>query len=90
MEFTSDQYERIVPLFPKLHGKAGLSNLQVSDAILRVAEHGCRWHDLHASEPVIGNGLLDRVFEQLQRKRMVHIWIEALLATIDRHAVPTL
>ena len=81
IELTSDQYE-------KQRGNVGLSNLQVLDAILYVAGHGCRWRGLPAH---FGNrhtpctrmnrwsrkGVLDRVFGQLQRERMVHIRVEA-------------
>ena len=88
MELTSDQYARIAPLFPKPRGNVGLSNLQVLNVILYVTEHGCKWRGLPAH---FGNrytictrmnqwsrkGVLDRVFEQLQRKRMVCIRVEA-------------
>ncbi len=42
MELTEDQYERIAPLLPKQRGNVSLSNLQVLNAILYVAEHGCK------------------------------------------------
>jgi len=89
MELTDDQYERIAPLLPKQRGNVTLSNLQVLNAILYVAEHGCKWRGL----PVrFGNwhtiytrmnrwskkGVLDRVFEQLQRDQIVRIKVEAL------------
>ena len=88
MELTEDQYERIAPLLPKQRGNVSLSNLQVLNAILYVAEHGCKWRGL---PPRFGNwhtiytrmnrwsknGVLDRVFEQLQRDRIVRIKVEA-------------
>ena len=88
MELTSDQYARIALLFPKQRGNVGLSNLQVLNAILYVAEQGCKWRGLPA---YFGNwhtictwmnrwsrkGVLDRVFGQLQRERMVRIRVEA-------------
>lgn len=46
MELTQDQYERIAPLFPRQRGNVSLSNLQVLNAILYVAEHGCKWRGL--------------------------------------------
>ncbi len=89
MELTEGQYERIAPLFPKQRGNVSLSNLQVLNAILHVAEHGCKWRGLPAR---FGNwhtictrmnrwskkGVLDRVFEQLQRDQIVRIGVEAL------------
>ena len=88
MELTEDQYERIAPLLPKQRGNVSLSNLQVLNAILYVAEHGCKWRGLPSR---FGNwhtiytrmnrwskkGVLDRVFEQLQRDRIVRIKVEA-------------
>jgi len=42
-------------------------------------------HDLHAHEPVGENGVLDRVFEQLQLEQIVRIRIEAF--SIDSTSV---
>ena len=89
MELTEDQYERIAPLLPRQRGNVALPNLQVLNAILYVAEHGCKWRGLPAR---FGNwhtiytrmnrwskkGVLDRVFEQLQRDQIVRIKVEAL------------
>ena len=88
VELTESQFERIAPLLPKQRGNVSLSNLQVLNAILHVAEHGCKWRGLPAR---FGNwhtiytrmnrwskkGVLDRVFEQLQRDRMVRVKVEA-------------
>ena len=66
-----------------------MSNLNVLNAILYVAEHGCKWRGLPKR---FGNwhtiytrmnrwsklGVLDRVFEQLQRSQVVRIRIEAV------------
>jgi transposase len=63
--------------------------LQVLNAILYVAEHGCKWRGLPKR---FGNwhtiytrmnrwskaGVLDRVFEQLQQSQVVRIKIEAV------------
>ena len=88
MEITEAQYARIAPYLPVQRGNVSLSNLQVLNAILYVAEHGCKWRGLPAR---FGNwhtiyvrmnrwsksGVLDRVFEQLQRERIVRIKLEA-------------
>ena len=92
MELTEEQYERISPLLPVQRGNVTISNLQVLNAILYVAEHGCKWRGL---PPRFGNwhtiytrmnrwsknGVLDRVFEYLQREQMVRMRIE--LVAID-------
>ncbi len=46
MELTENQYDRIAPLLPRQRGNVGMSNLQVLNAILYVAEHGCKWRGL--------------------------------------------
>jgi transposase len=69
-------------------GNVRLSNLQVLNAILFVAEQGCQWRGLPKR---FGNwhtvyvrmnrwaksGALDRVFEKLQLEQIVRIKIEA-------------
>ena len=40
MELTEDQYERIAPFMPVQRGNVRVSNLQVLNAILYLAEHG--------------------------------------------------
>ena len=89
MELTTAQYERIAPLLPKQRGNVSLSNLRVLNAILYVAEHGCKWRGLPER---FGNwhtiytrmnrwskhGVLDRVFEHLQREQIVRIKVEAM------------
>ncbi len=89
MEITQAQYERIAPSLPVQRGNVSLSNLQVLNAILYVAEHGCKWRGLptrfgnwHTIYTRMNrwskNGVLDRVFEQLQRERIMRIKLEAV------------
>jgi transposase len=89
MEITEAQYLRIEPSLPRQRGNVSLSNLQVLNALLYVAEQGCKWRGLPKR---FGNwhtiytrmnrwskaGVLDRVFEQLQREQIVRIKIEAV------------
>ena len=69
-------------------GNVSLTNLQVLNAILYVAEQGCkwrglpkrfgRWHTIYMRmNRWAKNGVLDRVFEQLQLEQIVRIRIEA-------------
>ena len=89
MKLTDAQYERIAPLLPKQRGNVSLSNLRVLNAILYVAEHGCKWRGLperfgnwHTIYTRMNrwskNGVLDRVFEHLQREQIVRIKVEAM------------
>ena len=89
MEITEEQYQRIAHCLPVQRGNVILSNLQVLNAILYVAEHGCNWRGL---PPRFGNwhtvyvgmnrwaksGVLERVFEFLQRERILKTRIEAV------------
>ena len=89
MKLTEAQYERIAPYLPVQRGNVRISNLQVLNAILYVAEQGCKWRGL---PPRFGpwhtiytrmnrwakTGVLDRVFEQLQRHQFVRLKLEAI------------
>ena len=88
MEITEAQYSRIEPILPRQRGNVSMSNLNVLNAILYVAEQGCKWRGLPRR---FGNwhtiytrmnrwsksGVLDTVFEKLQREQVVRIKIEA-------------
>ena len=66
-----------------------MTNLQVVNAMLYVAEHGCEWRGLPTR---FGNwhtiytrmrrwekaGVLDKMFQELQREQVVRIRIEAV------------
>ena len=89
MEITEHQYLRIADCLPRQRGNVSLSNLQVLNAILYVAEHGCKWRGL---PKYLGNwhtiytrmsrwskaGVLDRVFVHLQREQIIAVKIEAV------------
>ena len=83
------QYERIKDALPVQRGNVRLSNLQVLNAVLYVAEHGCKWRGLpkrfgrwHTIYTRMNrwsrNGVLDRVFEKLQVEQIVRIRLEAV------------
>lgn len=46
MQITREQYEKIADCFPIQRGNVRFDNLQVLNAILYVAEHGCKWRGL--------------------------------------------
>jgi transposase len=88
MEITVEQYKKIKDSLPIQHGNVKLQNLQVLNAILCVAEQGCKWRGLpsrfgnwHSIYTRMNrwakNGVLDRVFEKLQTEQIVLIKIEA-------------
>ena len=78
-------YQRLSPV---QRGNVSLTNLQVLNAILYVAEQGCKWRGLpkrfgrwHTVYTRMNrwakNGVLDRVFEKLQLEQIVRVKIEA-------------
>jgi transposase len=84
MEITEEQYARIKDSLPVQRGNVSLSNLQVLNAILYVAEQGCkwrglpkrfgRWHTIYTRmNRWAKSGVLDRVFEKLQMEQIVRI-----------------
>jgi transposase len=89
VEITEEQYRRIEGCLPRQRGNVSMTNLAVVNAILYVAEHGCKWRGLPKR---FGNwhtiytrmnrwsksGVLDSVFEKLQREQIVRIRIEAV------------
>ena len=89
MKITESQYERIANCLPRQRGNVSLSNLQVVNAILYVAEQGCKWRGLPKS---MGNwhtiytrmnrwskaGVLDRVFTRLQQEQILAVRIECV------------
>src|ERR1700678_2208847 len=88
MEITEEQYGKISDSLPVQRGNVRLTNLQVLNAILYVAEQGCKWRGLprrfgnwHTIYVRMNrwakNGVLDRVFEKLQLEQIVRIRIEA-------------
>ena len=89
MQITQEQYELIADCFPTQRGNVKISNLDVLNAILYVAEHGSKWRGL---PPRFGNwhtiymrmnrwakaGVLDRVFKRLQQQRLIRIKVETV------------
>jgi transposase len=89
MEITSEQLSRIETFLPVQRGNVSLTNLHVVNAILYVAENGCKWRSLPKR---FGNwhtiytrmnrwakaGVLDRLFEEMQHQQLVRIKIEAV------------
>jgi transposase len=96
MKITASQYQQIAPYLPRQRGNVSLNNLQVLNAILYVAEQGCKWRGLPKS---FGNwhtiytrmnrwaksGVLDRVFSELQRQQVIRVRVEAV--SLDTTAV---
>src|SRR6185312_8615335 len=87
MELTESQYQHVADCLPRQRGNVSMTNLQLLNALLYVAEHGCKWRGLPGR---FGNwhtiytrmnrwskaGVLDRVFARLQQEQILAIRIE--------------
>ena len=96
MKITSANFKVIEKLLPKQRGNVSISNLQVLNAILYVAEHGCKWRGLPKK---FGNwhtiytranrwakqGVLDHVFAALQENDIINIQVDHV--SLDSTAV---
>lgn len=89
MQLITEQFDQIARFLPRQRGNVRLGNLQVLNAILHVAANGCKWrclperygpwHTIYTRMMRWSRaGVLDRVFEQLQRQRLMHVRIEAV------------
>ena len=87
MKLTPQQYERIKDLLPRQRGNVKMSNLDFLNAVLYVAESGCKWRRLPKR---FGNwhtvytrmnrwakkGLLGQVLAELQRQGVVRVKVD--------------
>jgi len=89
VEISEEQFRRIDSELPRQRGNVRVTNLQFLNALLYVAEQGCKWRGLpkrfgpwHTIYTRMNrwskNGVLDLVFERLQREQIVRIKIEAV------------
>jgi len=88
-EITEKQYALIRPHLPVQRGNVRISNLTVINAMLFVAENGCKWralpprfgkwHTVYTRMRRLGEaGVLDRLFEALQEHDMIRVSVDCL------------
>ena len=96
MKITSADFKVIEELLPKQRGNVSISNLQVLNAILYVAEHGCKWrglpkkfgnwHTIYTrANRWAKNGVLDHVFAAMQENDIINIQVDHV--SLDSTAV---
>lgn len=96
MQLSHEQYQQIESVLTRQRGNVSLSNLDVLNAVLYVAEHGCKWRGLpkrfgswHTIYTRMNRwakaGVLDRVFAELQRQQIIQVRVEAV--SLDSTAV---
>ena len=87
MKITANEFQKIEHLLPVQRGNVRHDNLKFLNAILYVAEHGCKrrglpadfgnWNSIYKkASRWAKSGVLDRVFAELQKLRIVSIRIE--------------
>lgn len=86
-EITEKQYALIRPDLPVQRGNVRVSNLTVINAILFVAENGCKWRALPSRfgkwhtvctrmRRWADAGVLDRLFDALQEHHMIRVSVD--------------
>ena len=82
MRIAKKQYKKIEPYLPKPRGNFVVDHLTVLNAILYVAENGCKWRALprryghwntvyRRFRRWVENGVLSRVLEVLQKEELI-------------------
>ena len=88
-KLNEDQYNLIKPYLPVQRGNVKISNLDLINAVLYIAENGCKWRALPRE---FGNwhtiytrlkrwaekGVLDRLFVGLQKEKLIKISVTCL------------
>lgn len=86
---TQEQYDLLHPYLPVQRGNVSISNLALINAVLYIAENGCKWRSL---PPEFGNwntiyvrirrwaenGVLDRLFEALQAHNIIRVSVDCI------------
>ena len=89
MEITKEQYDRLKPYLPVQRGNVVIDNLTLINAILYIAENGCKWRGLpkeygkwYSIYKRVNRwaklGVLERVFLGLQKEQIASINVEIL------------
>ena len=89
MIINTTQFEKISPYLPLQRGNVSVDNLTLVNAILYIAENGCKWRALPESygkwytiykrvSRWAKNGVLQRLFLALQKEQIAIINVEIL------------
>ena len=83
---NDDQYNLIKPYLPVQRGNVKIANLTLINAVLYIAENGCKWralprefgnwHTIYTRlKRWAENGVLERLFVVLQKEKLIQISI---------------
>ena len=92
---TKEQFALIPSLLPVKHRKPTYSDKKILDAVLYVMSSGCswrqlpkeygKWHTIYTRfKRWAESGVLDRVFEELQKKKVLQLRVMYLDSTSVR------
>ncbi len=92
MEITHEQYHLIADAFPKQRGNVKIANIDALNGMLYVLEQGCKWRAVpkrfgnwHTVYMRLSrwahNGVLERVFQQLQQQQLINLEVLGLDST---------
>ena len=92
MKITHEQYEKIEKYLPRQRENVRINDIQFLNAILYVAENGCKWRALpkeYSNWHTIymrknrwsKNGVLDRIFTALQAEDIINVDVVCLDST---------
>jgi transposase len=89
MKITENQFDKLKPYLPRPRGNVKVDCLLLVNAILYIAENGCKWRSLPLSfgkwntvyrrvNRWSKNGVLQRIFEGLQKERILSVKVNIL------------
>ena len=89
MNITKEQYARIEKYFPVQRGNVKIDNYTFINAILYIAENGCKWRALPEKygkwnsiyqrfKRWCENGVIQRIFNALQQEKIIAIKVQVL------------
>ena len=89
MKISHEQFKRIERLFPVQRGNVKIDNYDFINAILYIAENGCKWRALPKEygnwnsiykrfNRWVSNGVIRRIFTAMQQEKIISIKVEVL------------
>ncbi len=89
MKITKKQFQKIEKYFPVQRGNVKISNYDFVNAILYIAENGCKWRALPKEysnrnsiykrfNRWVNSGVIQRIFTALQQEKIISIKVEVL------------
>lgn len=89
MKITEEQYKKIEKYFPVQRGNVKIDNYTFINAVLYIAENGCKWRALPEEYGKWNSiykkfarwaekGIMQKIFEAIQKERLANIKVEVL------------